>query len=292
MYLIDSAEVVLTIALTLGAGALVFWFLLRFAAAKNTPAVRKTICVLLLVIGVVEIVRIALWEPVWMDYLRHGLALVTIVLIAADALVYGTTVARASVGIGSIALFAGTLYRTIVLFYPASATARWLATTAETMVVLMPWVLAAVVTRRYMDDVFALFGAAMALVFSTAAVITIAPAVHLITAQAMGFRYALLPSVHVLTTGALFYFLIRSFRSDELPRQVPWAYIWLAGCGIQMVLPHVQMGALTALAVLAWAPPLALPNRTRRWRFDETGTVLQPKEQALDAPLTSGGSAE
>ncbi|HQI76038.1 MAG TPA: hypothetical protein P5179_06215 [Candidatus Latescibacteria bacterium] len=271
----EILQPVVAAVLMAGTAVLLLWMVFgRRSAGSEVPAVRKAVAGLVLLVGLMQVLRVAAGiDDPWLDAARHVIAMCAIVLIAMDALTRGTTFGRASAGVGSLALFSSALYQSVILFYPTSITARWLATFAETMSLFMPWALSVVVTRRYMDDLVAVAGFAFAVVVSVALATAAAPAIHLIFAQATGFRHAVNPVLNVLTVGASVYFVIRSFRSEELPSQVPWAYIWLAASGIQMLQAHLQMAGLAALAVLAWTPPLVLPGQTRRWRFEKPEPV-------------------
>lgn len=283
----EGIQPVFALAMVVGAAALLVWVLGWPSPEVGTLTKRrKAAAVLILLVGAMELVRVAGVEQDWVEAARHVMAMFAIVFIATDVFVNGTTLARAGAGIGSLALFSSTLFLAVILFHPTSITARWLATFAESMSILMPWVLSVVVTRRYMEDLVAVAGSALAVVVSVTLAVTVAPAIYPMFAQATGFRYAIHPIANVLTVGASFYFVIRCFRSEELPRQVPWAYIWLAASGIQMVEPHLQMGGLTALAALAWAPPLSLPTQTRRWRFEKPDPcpVCEAAASAVESP--------
>jgi len=265
--LLERWEAAVVVMLMTGAVLFVLWLAWGDFAEQDTPFARKSTHILLLFMGIAEVFHLVWPQPAWMDSTRHVLAVVTVIVIAADALLYGTTLARAAVGLAAIALLSSTLFRAVVIYFPAAGSARWLAIMSEATSLVVPWVLAVAVTRRQMDDLIALSGAVIAVIFSAVAIYGVTPAVHLLIAQAIGFRFALPPPVHLLTVGASFYVVIRALRSSVIPGQVPWAYLWLMACGIQMNRPYVQMGALTALAVLAWTPPPRLPSDFRRCTF-------------------------
>ena len=264
MSILEAWEITSTTVLMAGAVMFVLWLAWSDLARGDTPLLRKGIYLLLLLMGLAEVFRLIWTQPPWVDSTRHILAVVVIIVIAADALLYGTTLARAAVSLAAVALLGSTLYRGVALYAPTGASTRWLATMSEMATLLVPWVLSATVTRRQIDDLVALLGAVMATVISGIGFWGLSPAIHLRVTQAMGFRFTLPPLVQVLTVGATFYFLLKALRSPMIPPQVPWAYIWLMACGIQMNRPYVQMGALTALAILAWTPPLCLPTEFRR----------------------------
>lgn len=92
------------------------------------------------------------------------------------------------------------------------------------------------------------------------------PEILLPVAQKAGISFAL-PSVAYAAATAMFAFVIaRSLMTQVIPAQMAWAFIWLTLSGLDMSSPHIQFGATTALAILAWIPPLHLPDDLLRKR--------------------------
>lgn len=273
-------------ASALMAGAVVFVLAFGWAGIlrKESPLLRKLAYTLFLLMGAAEIFRLIWTQPPWVDSTRHVIAVVVVIVIAADALLHGTALARAAIGLAAVALFGSTLYRGIVVYAPMGTSMRWLATMSETTSLLVPWALSATVARRQRDDIVALVGAVIAVVLSAIGFWGLSPAIHQRVAQAIGFRFGLPPLVHVLTVGPTIYFLIKALRSPMIPAQVPWAYVWLMASGIQMNRPYVQMGALVALAVLAWTPPLRLPTDFRRCSSLRRPPDEEPGGEAATSP--------
>jgi len=273
----------LTIALLIG-GAFVFVIWLAWSEATDgvdQPGLRTTVYALLFLLGLAATAS-QLWPYVaWLDLARHVLAAVTVVAIAADALIYGVALARATVGIASVALLCATLYRGISVYIPTEGSTRWLAAAAEMACLLLPWALVVTVTRRREVDLTAAAGGLVALLLSVVVMWGMTPSVRLIVAQAVGFRFSLPPIIHVLTIGIFVFFELQALRSQTIPPQVPRAYLWLGACGIQMAQPYVQFGSLVALAVLAWTPHLMLPSNLERALRRKAAIASQPSAADL-----------
>ena len=261
---LEIAEIAMIALLAGGALGLIIWSTWRErAAGRETPGLRQVLVVLLIGTGVAEAGHMIWTDVAWLDLGRHAMALVVIITLAAYACIHGTTIARTAVGAAAVALLCATLYRGISAHAPGSGV-RWLAAVSETAHLLVPWALAVAVMRRQRADLIALAAAVAAATILAVATASVTPAARLLAAQAMGFRFAPPLLGQALTTGAFAYVFTKFLISEVMPAQTAWAYLWLMSCGIQMYPPHVQLGALTALAIIAWSPPLGLPSSLRR----------------------------
>ncbi len=288
---LETAELILVAALA--GGALYFIWHLAWrerALAERTPLSRKFVHVFLATAAIAAAAAIVWPGSAEVDLGRHLAAVLVIVSVAAYALLRAHMVARAAVGMASVALLCATLYRAALEHSPDATSVQWLAALSEMVYLTMPWVIAVAIVRRRRVD---LISAGVGVLFLSLDLVlswtTMTPA-RLLVAQAQGFRFLVSDAVHALAVGAFAYVATKMLISVVLPREIAWAYIWLTACGIQMYKPHVQIGALVAMAIVALAPPPSLPPNMKRTIPGRTGNEAESEEPT--APDESPPDAE
>jgi hypothetical protein len=181
----------------------------------------------------------------------------------------GTTLTRVAVSFSALSLLTASIYQLVVRFVPGATTTYWLLVVAESGLVLLPWAMSVTIQRRTMNDLFGILAFIAGVPLLSLALGALPSELEARIGQEIGFRYALPPFITVLTISAVVYFLVKSMRSTVIPREIPWAVIWLAASGVQMQMPHLQLTSLIALAVITCAPAYNLPpdlHETRRVR--------------------------
>ena len=251
-------------ALSLGLALFVVFVLRSLIRQDGSRRVRVVTASVLVVLALASVSSAIGPEVIWVDALRHGLAILAIVLIAGDTISAGTTIARAGAGPALLALLFSAVYWVAVTYLPGATNVYWLEVMAEGFGVIAPLVLAAAVQRRTLNDLVALV--ALAVVGPVAAYLTwSAPAaVTNLVSQALGYRFALPPMAAGVASGAQAYFLFKAWRSTVIPRQAPWSFLLLITSGICMLQPHTQTGTLVAVMIFSWTPPSLLPEELDR----------------------------
>jgi hypothetical protein len=272
LFPLDVTATVLVVFLIVGSAALIVWLGLSLnRASKGVDTYRVAVWSSFGALWIAQVAHLVFPTVMYVNLIRHGIALVVVFVVASEAILRGTTLARSIVGFGAITLALATLYRGLLAFMPLGDHMRWMAVGAETSALLLPWFASLALYRGQRQDWLALAVAGIMLVVSGLVVWGITPAIRMLVAQAMGFRFALPPLVHTLSASAYTYFIVRALLTPTVPIQATWAFIWLAFSGMHMDHPQVALGSVIALAILAWAPPMSLPGNLGR------GTGLRPQ---------------
>jgi hypothetical protein len=242
-----------------GSAVLIAWRVVDGFRNPNLRQIRKIVHVALAALILLSGASLILPIADWMEASRHILSAIVVIALACETVLTGTTLTRVAVSFSALSLLSASVYQLVVRFVPGATTTYWLLVVAESGLVLLPWAMSITIQRRTMNDLLGILGFVAGIPLLSLALGALPAELEARIGQEIGFRYALPPFMTVLTISAVVYFLVKSMRSTVIPREIPWAVIWLAASGVQMQLPHLQLTSLIALVVITCAPPYNLP---------------------------------
>jgi hypothetical protein len=262
---LDALEILLITLIVAGGIALALWLALDERKTDNgIPPLKLAIYTLVLLLGLVEVAYLFIPQIELLDLSRHVVAIVAIGVITSHAILYGTSLGRTIVGLAAVTLLFATMFRGVAVYLPLAGQTRWLAVGSEVAGLLLPCAIAVALFRKQREDGIAGIGAGVVFLASALIIWGLTPTVRTLVAQGVGFRFALPPMLHAVSTAAYAYVIFRSLISETISPETAWAFVWLAASGIHMSYPQVEFGSVMALAMLAWTPPLRLPTSLKR----------------------------
>lgn len=257
---LDALEILLIALIVAGGFVLALWLARDdWKTDDGIPPLKLAIYTVILILGLIEVAYMIVPRFELLDLSRHIVAIVAIGVITSHAVLYGTSLGRTIVGLAAVTLLFATIFRGVTIYLPLAGQTRWLAAGSEVTGLLLPCAIAVALFRKQREDRIAGIGAGVVFLACALVIWGLTPSVRTLVAQGVGFRFALPPTLHAVSTAAYAYVILRSLISETISPETAWAFVWLAASGIHMSYPQVEFGSVMALALLAWTPPLRLP---------------------------------
>jgi hypothetical protein len=280
---LDALEILLIALIVAGGLALALWLARDDRDTDDgILSLKLAIYAVVVILGLIEVAYLFIPQIELLDLSRHVVAMVAIGVITSHAILYGTSLGRTIVGLAAITLLFATMFRGVAVYLPLAGQTRWLAVGSEVTGLLLPCAITVALFRRQREDRIAGIGAGVVFLASALIIWGLTPTVRTLVAQGVGFRFAIPPMLHAVSTAAYAYVILRSLISETISPETAWAFVWLAASGIHMSYPQVEFGSVMALAMLAWTPPLRLPTSLKQ-RVERKRVVPDDTASAVDS---------